>query len=74
MQTAFASPATGTAIRSTRFERLYSAIEDAFNADGRSVLYHPELGYPLDIAIDPSLMSVDEELHYLVGNFQTGGS
>lgn len=51
-------------------ERLFSAIERGLDADEMTVQYHPEVGYPIDIFIDPNRRSVDEERHYIITDFE----
>ena len=45
---------------------LFSTIEEAAFADRLNLAYHPVLGYPVDIDIDPAFNIVDEELHLIV--------
>jgi hypothetical protein len=47
-------------------EDLFAEIEAAAFADRLDVEYHPDLGYPLRIDIDPVFNAVDEELQIAV--------
>ena len=42
-------------------EDLFGVVEDAAFADELDVNYHPILGYPRQIVVDPVLRAVDEE-------------
>lgn len=47
-------------------EDLFHMIQEAIdaNADSVTVTYHPDLGYPMSVAIDTSFMMADEEQYY----------
>lgn len=51
-------------------EALFEKVEEAIDldADDLEVRYHPELGYPLEIAIDYVELAVDDEVTYTASN------
>lgn len=51
-------------------ERLFEIIETSRDADRISVAYHPELGHPTEVRIDPILNGVDDEVDYFASAVQ----
>ena len=53
-------------------EDLFEVVQDALDRDAHSVVvaYHPQLGYPADVAIDYIEMAIDDELQLLSSDLQ----
>jgi hypothetical protein len=60
------APFGGDPLMPVTVEGLFAAIDDALDrdADQVTVQYDPQLGYPLEIAIDFSQQVADEEIYY----------
>jgi hypothetical protein len=60
------APVTGDPFMPVTVDGLFAAIDDAIkrDADQIDVRYDPQLGYPLEIAIDYSQQMADEEVTY----------
>lgn len=56
---------------SNTVERLFQVIQNAIlrRADNVRVVFQPELGYPIEIGINPSNRQVDDEIEYQITNF-----
>ena len=78
--TAVVDAATGTAEPSEALawyrtvDQLFSEVRTAQRTEGmlRDVTYHPTLGYPTLVSIDPIAMAVDDEVAWQT-TLQTGG-
>jgi len=51
---------------------LFQVVQDALDGDAHSVVvaYHPQFGYPVDVAIDYIEMAIDDELQLLSSDLQ----